>query len=133
MAESGTGGTGGARKRRCVRRKKHRRFRDILAELVTQEVGSEELADRLRAMGIEANMENAMMLSAVLKGASGDITAARFVRDTLEKNEDESEEAEAKMRRSVFALDLAAMSDEELEARAAALAAEAEGRRANGG
>ena len=70
---------------------------------------------QLEKLGLKANHENAMMLASAKRAMLGDIEAARFVRDTVGEKPTEAMQL-AITDKPVKALDMNALSDEELEA-----------------
>lgn len=97
-------------------RAKHRLFKDILKDVLATPISSQEEAfGQLKALGLEANHENAMMLAAAKRAMLGDIEAARFVRDTVGEKPTEAFNL-AVHNGPIKALDMAGLSDQELEA-----------------
>ena len=97
-------------------RAQHRLFKDILKDILALPIDSEDAAFRqLEALGLKANHENAMMLASAKRAMLGDIEAARFVRDTVGEKPTEAMQL-AITDKPVKALDMAGLSDQELEA-----------------
>lgn len=97
-------------------RAKHRLFKDILKDILATPISSEDEAfAQLKALGLEANHENAMMLASAKRAMLGDIEAARFVRDTVGEKPTEAFNL-AVHNGPIKALDMAGLSDQELEA-----------------
>lgn len=97
-------------------RAQHRLFKDILKDILALPISSEEDAyQQLKALGLKANHENAMMLASAKRAILGDIEAARFVRDTVGEKPTEAMQL-AVTDKPVKALDLSTVSDAELEA-----------------
>ena len=88
----------------------HTSMQEIFRLLLQMEP-EEQRRDELTALGLEPTYANAIGLAVVRKGSQGDVTAARFIRDTLgEKPEECGEE-----RKDVRSLDLNELSDLQLE------------------
>lgn len=97
-------------------RAKHRLFKDILKDILALPIDNEDVAfDQLEKLGIKANHENAMMLAAAKRAMLGDVEAARFVRDTVGEKPTEAFNL-AVHNGPIKALDMAGLSDQELEA-----------------
>ena len=97
-------------------RAKHRLFKDILKDILALPIDNEDVAfEQLEKLGIKANHENAMMLAAAKKAMLGDVEAARFVRDTVGEKPTEAFNL-AVHNGPIKALDMAGLSDQELEA-----------------
>ena len=97
-------------------RAQHRLFKDILKEVLACPVSDEnELKAQLEALGLKANYENAMMLATAHKATAGDVEAVRFVRDTVGEKPTEAFNL-AVQNRPIKSLDLAGMTDQELQA-----------------
>lgn len=105
-------------------RRRHRLFRDILKEILSAPLETEDEAyAALRKLGMESpRQEDAILLATAQKAASGDIEAVRFLRDTLGEKPTDSFNLNMS-NKPVKSLDLSGLSDEELEA----LADEADG------
>ena len=97
-------------------RVKHRLFKDILRDVLACPVDNDDaLKAQLEALGLKANVENAMMLRAAHRAISGDIEAARFVRDTVGEKPTEAFNL-AVSDRPIQSVDLATLTDQELQA-----------------
>lgn len=97
-------------------RAQHRLFKDILKDILALPIDDEDVAyEQLEKLGLKANHENAMMLASAKRAMLGDIEAARFVRDTVGEKPTEAMQL-AITDKPVKALDMNALSDEELEA-----------------
>lgn len=96
-------------------RVQHRLFRDIIKDIMAAPIAPGQEADALKALGLKANHENAILLAAAQKASSGDIEAVRFLRDTLGEKPTESFNVGVQGK-PIQALDLSKLSDEELEA-----------------
>lgn len=82
---------------------------EILQTLLPRAVSDPETKALLEGYGVEPSFRNAICLAALRKAAAGDMTAYRTVRDVLAP----AERAQTPV--SVRALDLTALTDEELE------------------
>jgi hypothetical protein len=78
-------------------------------------VDSEQIAARLREIGMEDTYGAAVVLAQAAKAVAGDTEAARYLRDTLGEKPTESYNL-AVSDTPIKALDLSGMTDEELEA-----------------
>lgn len=88
----------------------------LLRALLPRQVEDPKMARSLEELGLEPTYAGAMALSVLKKGSGGDVTAARYIRDTLgEKGEEERPPVPSAK------VDLSRYSDEELMAMAAAL------------
>lgn len=96
-------------------RRQHRLFKDILKDVLTAPIDSDDqMKAALETLGLKPTHENALMLAAVRKAKAGDIEAVRFVRDTLGEKPTEAFNLSVSDR-PIKALDLGQMSDDELE------------------
>lgn len=82
-------------------------FRTLLALAPEDPKRREELLE----LGITPTYAGAIGLAVVRKGSQGDVTAARFIRDTLGEK---PEETALSIGRDVRSLDLSGLSDEQL-------------------
>ena len=98
-------------------RQAHRLFKDILKDILSAPITDEDEAfAALKALGFERpRHEDAIMLAASKKAATGDIEAVRFLRDTLGEKPTEAFNMNL-TGKPVKSLDLSKLSDEELEA-----------------
>ena len=86
-------------------------MQEIFRVLLEMEPEDERKRDELMALGLAVTYANAIGLAVVKKGCQGDVTAARFIRDTLgEKPEDGLGE----LGRDVRAMELGRYTDEQL-------------------
>ena len=95
----------------------HRLFKDILKDILSAPITDEDDAfAALKALGFEKpRHEDAIMLAASKKAATGDIEAVRFLRDPLGEKPTEAFNMNL-TGKPVKSLDLSKLSDEELEA-----------------
>ena len=120
---AGTGSTAEERTERAraagfasgVARRKKRLMRETLASMMTSPVPVEDIAVALSAAGFPNSYECAIAFAALNKAASGDIEAARFVRDTLGEKPSEQMQLDVTSK-PIQSLDLTKLSDAELEA-----------------
>lgn len=96
-------------------RRKYSTFRAQLKRALMLDVDSPEQADAMKALGIEPTRQNAIVLASIAKAGTGDIEAARFVRDSIGEKPTEALQL-AVSEQPIKALDLSGMTDEELEA-----------------
>lgn len=96
-------------------RRKYKSQREILRHLLTLEVADQETADKLRELGLDPTYAQQMALAILTKGGTGDVEAARFVRDTVGEKPTENYNLGVQGK-PIKALDLSKLSDEELEA-----------------
>lgn len=93
------------------KRENRQAMREILQQLMDREVRDEKLAQALREEGLAPSVANAVGMSVVKKAVQGEVTAVRFLRDTMEDKAQESE----LLARSVQSMDLTRLSDAQLE------------------
>ena len=97
-------------------RRKYKTMREVLRRVLTLDVDDPRMAEGLKALGLEPSYANAIGLSVIRKAATlGDVEAARFTRDTVGEKPTEALNL-GLTSGPVKALDLAKMSDAELEA-----------------
>ena len=96
-------------------RRKYSTFRALLKQALLLDVEDEALKQAMEKIGIEPTRQNAIVLSSIAKAGTGDIEAARWVRDTIGEKPTEQYNV-AMSDKPIKALDLSGMSDEELQA-----------------
>lgn len=96
-------------------RRTYRRQRDLARQVMAARVDSEQIAARLREIGMEDTYGAAVVLAQAARAVAGDTEAARYLRDTLGEKPTESYNL-AVSDKPIKALDLSGMTDEELEA-----------------
>lgn len=96
-------------------RRAHRLFKDILKDILSAPLESEDDAYKaLQALGIKnPRQEDAVMLAASQKASTGDIEAIRFLRDTLGEKPTDAFNLSVSDR-PIKSLDMASLSDEQL-------------------
>jgi len=93
-------------------------MQEIFQSLLSLPPENEQRREELVQLGLEPTYANAIGLAVVRKGSQGDVTAARFIRDTLgEKPDEQSDFAE----RDISSLDLSGYTDAQLAEMAARL------------
>jgi hypothetical protein len=96
-------------------RRKYSTFRALLKQALLLDVDDPQLRLAMEGVGLEPTRQNAIILAAIAKAGTGDIEAARFVRDTIGEKPTEQYNI-ATSDKPIKALDLSGMSDDELEA-----------------
>ncbi len=90
---------------------KPKKMKEVLGQFMDREVADEKAAEKLRQLGLDPSVTNAMGLSLVKRAVQGEVTAVRFLRDILE-----GEEKNDLLNKPVRALDLTKLTDEQLAA-----------------
>lgn len=83
----------------------------LLRAILPQTVDDPKVADALERLGLEPTYAGAMALSVLKKGSGGDVTAARYIRDTLGEKGDGEEQTSGTL---PVGPDLSRYSDEQL-------------------
>lgn len=96
-------------------RARRRLFRETLGDLMRSDAVPEEIRAALEATGMKVDIQSAILLAAARKAMQGDVEAMRYVRDTLGEKPTETFNL-AVSDKPVQAMDLATLSDEELQA-----------------
>lgn len=90
-------------------------MRETLAELMMSDAVPEEIKAGLAAAGVHVDIQGAILLAMTGKAMTGDVEAARFVRDTLGQKPTETFNL-AVSDKPIKLMELSTMSDQELEA-----------------
>lgn len=98
-----------------VAQKKRKAMRHALKEALALKPGDPRQCQLLEAFGLAPTMENSILFAVLLKAQTGDIEAARFIRDTIGEKPTE-QYALGILDKPVKAIDLTGLSDAELEA-----------------
>lgn len=92
-------------------RRKYRDMRETFQQLMDRDIGDVEGAETLKELGLDSNVANAVGLSVVKRAIKGEVTAVKFLRDTLDEKREEKPKAVP-----IRAMDLSRLSDAELAA-----------------
>lgn len=96
-------------------RRAHRPMREVLKQLMALETTDETMRGILSTLGLEPTNDNAVALAQILQAVEKrEAESARFIRDTL--GEKPTEQYNLAVNKPIQAMDLCAMSDEELAA-----------------
>ena len=90
----------------------HGSMQEIFRILLSTEPEESRKGEELTSLGLEPTYANAIGLAVVRKASQGDVTAARFIRDTLGEK---PEEGWGGVARDVRALELVRYTDAQLE------------------
>ena len=96
-------------------RSRRRLFRETLSDLMKCDAVPEEIRAALEATGAKVDIQSAILLAAARKAMTGDVEAARFVRDTLGEKPTETFNF-ALSDKPVKSMDLTQVPDAELQA-----------------
>ncbi len=96
-------------------RKQRRMMRETISALLQARLDDTEMAAVLEAAGLPADLQGGINLAIMRKALLGDVEAARYLRDTAGEKPTETFNL-AVSDKPVKALDLSAMSDEEIAA-----------------
>ncbi len=96
-------------------RQQRRLMRETLSVLLTAPVREAEATAALEEAGLPADLQGGIMLAAIKRALGGDVEAMRFIRDSTGEKPRESFDL-AVAQKPIRAMDLSALSDEELEA-----------------
>lgn len=106
----------------AVARQGYKRQRDLIKQVLAAQVDDPALKEKLKELGFDTTFGSAMVFAQAKKALVGDTEAARYLRDTVGEKPTEAYQL-AVTDKPIRAMDLSALSDEELEA----LADEADG------
>lgn len=106
----------------AVARQGYKRQRDLIKQVLAAQVDDPTLKEKLKELGFDTTFGSAMVFAQAKKALVGDTEAARYLRDTVGEKPTEAYQL-AVTDKPIRAMDLSALSDEELEA----LADEADG------
>ena len=97
------------------KRRRMKAQREILRDLMRTDCADEAVAEALISAGMEPSIANAINFAVLRKAQTGDIEAARYVRDTIGEKPTETTAPQIS-NQPIRALDLTQLSDAELEA-----------------
>ena len=97
------------------KRRRMKAQRDILRDLMRTDCADEAVAEALISAGMEPSIANAINFAVLRRAQTGDIEAARYVRDTIGEKPTETTALQIS-NQPVRAMDLTQLSDAELEA-----------------
>ena len=98
-----------------ARKRELKAQRDILRDLLRTDCTDERTRDALVSLGMEPSIANAVNLAVLRRAQTGDIEAARYVRDTIGERPTETTAIQVS-NQPIRAMDLTQLSDAELEA-----------------
>ena len=96
------------------KRRQRKTMREGFKEALKAGVTDASMEEALKAIGRERTMQNAILLAAIGKAMTGDIEAARFVRDTI--GEKPTEALQISAVQDVQRMDVSGLTDAELQA-----------------
>ena len=96
------------------KRRQRKTMREGFKEALKAGVTDASMEEALKAIGLEPTMQNAILLAAIGKAMTGDIEAARFVRDTI--GEKPTEALQISAVQDVQQMDVSGLADAELQA-----------------
>jgi hypothetical protein len=99
----------------AAKRERKKLMRETLSELMMSDAVPEEIRAALEQIGAHVDIQGAILLAQARKAMTGDVEAARFVRDTLGQKPTETFNL-AMSDKPIKAVDLTQMSDAEIEA-----------------
>ena len=97
------------------KRRRMKAHREILRDLMRTDCADEAVAEALISAGMEPSIANAINFAVLRKAQTGDIEAARYVRDTIGEKPTEMTALQVSSQ-PIRAMDLTQLSDAELEA-----------------
>ena len=97
------------------KRRRMKAQREILRDLMRTDCADEAVAEALISAGMEPSIANAINFAVLRKAQTGDIEAARYVRDTIGEKPTEMTALQIS-NQPIRAMDLTQLSDAELEA-----------------
>ena len=98
-----------------ARKRELKAQRDILRDLLRTDCTDERTRDALVSLGMEPSIANAVNLAVLRRAQTGDIEAARYVRDTIGERPTETTAIQVS-NQPIRAMDLTQLSEAELEA-----------------
>ena len=96
------------------KRRQRKSMREGFKEALKAGVTDASMEEALKAIGLEPTMQNAILFAAIGKAMTGDIEAARFVRDTI--GEKPTEALQIAAVQDVQGMDVSGLTDAELQA-----------------
>ena len=96
------------------KRRQRKSMREGFKEALKAGVTDASMEEALKAIGLEPTMQNAILFAAIGKAMTGDIEAARFVRDTI--GEKPTEALQISAVQDVQQMDVSGLTDAELQA-----------------
>lgn len=96
-------------------RERKKLMRETLSELMMSDAVPAEIKAALEETGTKVDVQGAILLAMARKAMTGDVEAARFVRDTMGQKPTETFNL-AVSDKPVKAMDMSSLSDKELEA-----------------
>ena len=96
------------------KRRQRKTMREGFKEALKAGVTDASMEEALKAVGLEPTMQNAILFAAIGKAMTGDIEAARFVRDTI--GEKPTEALQISAVQDVQQMDVSGLTDAELQA-----------------
>ena len=96
------------------KRRQRKTMREGFKEALKAGVTDASMEEALKAIGLEPTMQNAILFAAIGKAMTGDIEAARFVRDTI--GEKPTEALQISAVQDVQRMDVSGLTDAELQA-----------------
>lgn len=106
-----------AKRSRTMRRK--RSFRESIKEILSLDISDKRKRAELEELGIDPSILNAINLAVSGRAASGDVEAARFLRDSVGEKPREGLELGNLDGKPLASIDVTGMTDDELKALAA--------------
>ena len=100
-------------------KKRKKLFKETIDIVLACGVQDEEVAERLKALGLDNDYQTAMHLALIEKAARGDTEAARYLRDTRGEKPREGLEIGNLDDKPLASLDMSKLTDEQLRALAA--------------
>lgn len=101
-------------------RRRRKTFRESLLTILAMDVDDPAIKEKLEALGLDPSFQTAIDLAQIRQAVKGDTDASRFVRDTVGEKPSEALEIGNLDGRPFESLDLKSLSDEQLQALAAA-------------
>ncbi len=95
-------------------RHRRRMIKDLMNDVLSNGVEDKEILERLSALGYEPSNQMLVAFQTVMKAATGDIEAARFVRDTIGEKPAEGVNVSITDPSKLTQYDMNRLSDEQL-------------------